>query len=514
MRGRHPRAMRLGFLIAICAAAALLVVASSSGARPAARHSAAAGHSDHCPAFGRAAVAADPRPGALRAFAIQFEQHPADMVTANSYQHAVDCVMRHEVAPYLAKGRPNLVVFDEDIGLETLAVGPRGAKARGVLRHGTSSCQGKPFPCETLAALSELDQGYARALRYLEARFPHLSSQLGRAFVAGTDEFARVFMGTMATVARRYHVFVVASNSQSPFALTRNPQAVKALHDPATPNVRAVYAPTSSHVYDQTFLWGPQVVHRHAPAPLANLLAVNRKVPLTSFEQALGFTAGPATGQAAVKNLEPFRIPGTRARLGFATSLPAFAYGSPRAPACANVAKTYMRCLSHLGANVLIQADANDGEWTGPDGSDSAEHWQPLSWMGSAWRAVSDSTVHFAYAVNPMMVGNLADTPFDGQSAILERGRTGRGCHYVGDGKFVPGQDDPALRSYAGAKPQFLAMAPWVVSGKSRSAMVAIGAQLASGKGPYHYEQTALVADLPFPVDHTRPGCVIAGRSG
>ena len=92
-----------------------------------------------------------------------------------------------------------------------------------------------------------------------------------------------------------------------------------------------------------------------------------------------------------------------------------------------------MRRLSKLGANVLIQADANDGQWTGVDGS---EQWQPLSWMGSAYRAVTDPTVKFDYAVNPMMVGNLADTPFDGQSAILERGRRGNGCHYVGDASW------------------------------------------------------------------------------
>ena len=41
------------------------------------------------------------------------------------------------------------------------------------------------------------------------------------------------------------------------------------------------------------------------------------------------------------------------------------------------------------------------------------------------------------------MVGNLADTPFDGQSAILQRGLRGRGCHYVGNGRFVAGQDVP-----------------------------------------------------------------------
>ncbi|HEY1523040.1 MAG TPA: hypothetical protein VGF70_08525 [Solirubrobacteraceae bacterium] len=467
-----------------------------------------------CPGFGRPAIAADPGPGALRVFAIQFEQQPAEMVSAGSYRTAIDCVMRHEVAPYLVKGRPNLVVFDEDVGLETLATGPRGAKTRYLLRHGTPACQGKPFPCETLAGLSDLDRGYSRALNYLEPRFPGLSKMLGRAFVAATDQFVRVFMGTMAHAALQYHVSLVASNSQPPFRQTADPRAVGALRDPATPDVHQVFVPTQARVYNQAFLWGPRVVHHGAPAPVANLLADNRKVPLTSFEQALGFTAGPSSGRAAIRNLRPFHIPGTRARLGFATSLPAFEYGSA-APGhqCDDVTRTYMNCLDHLGANVLIQAEANDGQWTGPDGSDTSELWQPLSWMGSAWRAVSDPSVHFAYAVNPMMVGNLADTPFDGQSAILERGRRGRTCHYVGNASFISGQDDPALRSYAGSKPQFLAMAPWVVSDRTRSALRAVGRKLAAGHVAYHYVQTALVADLPFPVDRSRRGCVIAGRS-
>ena len=468
-----------------------------------------------CPRYGRPAIAADPRRGALRVFAIQFEQQPARMLSAKSYEHAIDCVMRLEVKPHLARHRPNLVVFDEDIGLETLAIGPRGTEARKILRNGTPSCQGQPFPCETLAGLSALDRGYHRALRYLELRFPHLSDQLGRSFVAGTDEFVRVFMGAMARTARRYHVYVVASNSQAPFRLTRDPRAVAALHDPATPAGGEVFAPTSAHVYDQAFLWGPHVVRDRAPAPVANLLYANRKVPLTSFEQALGFSPGPAKGPAAMRNLRPFRIPGTRARLGFATSLPAFVYGPASiGHECRDVTQTYMRCLDRLAANVLIQADANDGSWTGPDGSDSAEHWQPLSWMGSAWRAVSDPTVAFKYAVNPMMVGNLADTPFDGQSAILERGPQRRTCNYVGNSQFVPGQDDPALRSYAGPKHQFLALAPWVAPDQARSKLVRIGQHLAAGTGHHHYVQTALIADLTFPIDRSRRGCIMAGRSG
>jgi hypothetical protein len=463
-----------------------------------------------CPHFGRPALASDPRPHALRVFAIQFRQQPATITSASAYSRAIDCAMRAEVAPHLAPGRPNLVVFDEDIGLEAIAAGPRGRSARTMLRRGVPSCRGQASPCATLATLSAIDGGYGRALAYLGRRFPKLSGQLGRAFVAATDQFVRTFMTTMAAEARRYHVYVVASNTQAPFRLTRDRSVVAALRDPGARAVRSVYAPTAGRAYDQTFLWGPRVSHRRAPAPLANLLAVNRKVPLTGFEQALGFAPGPSSGAAARDNLRPVRIPGTGVALGFATSLPAFAYGSSSpGRECDDVATTYMRCLDRLGANVLIQADANDGEWSGADG---AELWQPLSWMGSAYRAVTDPTVHFAYAVNPFMVGNLADTPFDGQSAILERGRRGSRCHYVGNGRFVAGDDLSTFRAYAGAKPQFLALAPWVVPERPRAALRRVGTALASGSGAVRYVQTAVIADLPFPVDRTHPGCVVAGR--
>ncbi|HXD67233.1 MAG TPA: hypothetical protein VNV17_21580 [Solirubrobacteraceae bacterium] len=467
----------------------------------------AAARAATCPHWGRPAVAADPRPHALRVFAIQFEQHPAQIATAADYRHAIDCALRTEVLPHLATDRPNLVVFDEDIGLETIAVGPRGAAARALLRRG-DGCSGDL--CLTLATLADINTGYGRALTYLQSRYPPLAQQLGRGFVAATDTFVRVFMTTMAGEARRHHLYIVASNTQAPFALTRNPAAVAALRDPATPNVTSVYAPTAGTAYDQTFMWGPRAVHRHDPPPLANLIADNRKVPLTSFEQALGFSPGPSVGAPARRNLEPVAIPGTGARLGIATSLPAFEYGTATAAhACDDVTRTYMRCLDRLGANVVIQADANDGAWTGGDGSDSLEHWQPLSWMGSAYRAVTDPGVHFAYAVNPFMVGNLADTPFDGQSAILQRRLRGRGCHYTGNARFVSGDDDPANRAYAGDKPQYLAIAPWVVPDAGRGTLRAAGNALL---GSDRYVQTALVADLPFPADRSRPGCITAGR--
>ena len=501
------RGIRARALPALAVGAVVLGASALPGPAPAL----AAGGS--CTGWGRPAVAADPHLHALRVFAIQFEQQPARMASASGYERAIDCAIRTEVLPHLARGRANLVVFDEDVGLETIAIGPRGTSARALLRNGVPSCAGQP-PCFTLATLSAINGGYGTALSYLGPAYPKLGSQLGRGFVAATDEFARVFMTTMATEARRYGLYVIASNTQAPFRVTRDPAAITALADPGAPRPRAVYAPTAGVAYDQTFVWGPRLVHRGAPAPLANLIADNYKVPLTGFEQALGFAAGPSRGAAARRNLRPIRIPGTGARLGLATSLPAFQYGR-RVPghACDDVALTYMRCLDQLGANVLIQADANDGEWTGPDGS-GKERWQPLSWMGSAYRAVSDPSVGFTYAVNPFMVGNLADTPFDGQSAILQRGlrgQPGRGCHYIGNGSFVPGQDLPLYRADAGSKAQFLALAPWVRSG-SRTRLRRVGTALAAGTGGYRYVQTAVIADLPFPADRTRSGCVPAGR--
>ncbi len=241
-------ALLAGVVVALVAAAAL----------PAAARTAS------CPHWGRPAVAADPGPHALRVFAIQFQQHPAQIATAADYRRAIDCALRTEVLPHLASTRPNLVVFDEDIGLETIAVGPRGAAARALLERG-NGCTGAL--CLTLATLADINTGYGRALTYLQFRYPPLARQLGRGFVAATDTFVRVFMTTMATEARRYHLYIVASNTQAPFALTRNGAAVAALRDPGTPNVGSVYAPTAGTAYDQTFVWGPRAIHPSRPRP-------------------------------------------------------------------------------------------------------------------------------------------------------------------------------------------------------------------------------------------------------
>jgi hypothetical protein len=274
-----------------------------------------------------------------------------------------------------------------------------------------------------------------------------------------------------------------------------------------------VYVATSPSVYNEVLMWGPRDVRSTGPDVLRNVVASNLKVPLTPLEAEIGFAPGPSTGPAAIANLRPFALPGTRARIGFATSLPAFTYGTPPAGVdpCSDTSLYYMRCLDRLGANLVIQDEANPGRWTGADGN-GIELWQPLSWMSSTYRTVSDPTVRFDYNVTAMMVGNLADLPFDGQSAITQRGFRGRrrGCHYVGNESFLPAEDQAVFRSYAGSRPDFLALAPWVVPDASRASLRSVGASLAPGSGSAlenDYLETALIADLPFPPDRRRPDC-------
>jgi hypothetical protein len=110
-----------------------------------------------------------------------------------------------------------------------------------------------------------------------------------------------------------------------------------------------------------------------------------------------------------------------------------------------------------------------------------------------------------------MLVGNLGDLVFDGQSAITQRGgAAGAGCHYIGNAAWTAGEDRPDLTDEAGPKREFLAIAPWVVPDAARGELRVVSARLAPGSGDAlegDYTETALAADLPIPVDTARPGC-------
>ncbi len=459
----------------------------------------------------------DPKPGAPRVFAMQFKQEIRNVVTYAGFRRKIDCMLHEYVLPHLARNRPNVVVFNEDVGLMTLATGSRGAAARATFGNPDSLPSCGFEGCAALAALQAIGAAYAPQVAAYESRYPSMGALAGD-FVGPTDTLARGWMQTFSDLARRYGIYIAGSSTQAPFRESRKPADIATFADPDHPKPKFVYVATQGAAYNTAFLWGPKTVNPKTAKPLRNVVMENEKVPLTSLEAALQISPGPSSGKASRDNLRPYHLPGTRAKLGFATSLPAFEYGSdfaappPGAGPCADVAVTYMRCLDHLGANVVLQDEANPGRWAADAGSGT---WQPLEWMGSTWRAVADGTVGFDYEVTPFMVGNLADLPFDGQTAIAQRGAArGPGCHFAGDGRFRPNppeSDQTAASQYAGRKRQFLAIAPWVRHGKGRDAMRSAAAALAPGSGSGRendYAETAVIADLPFPVDRGRRGCV------
>ena len=464
-------------------------------------------------------VSRDPAPRAPRVFAMQYKQEVANVVSYGAFRTKIECLIREYVEPRLARGRPNVVAFTEDVGLATIATGSRGQAARDLLSTpgGVPGCEGQPAPCGAARALLTINAAYDQQNGAYRARFPEMGP-IEQGFVAPTDTFARGWMQVFSDMARRYGIYVVGSNNQAPFRESRDPSEIAAFADPDLPEPPgSVFVATEDAVYNEAFIWGPDNVREEGPWPLRNVVAQNKKVPLTELEQLLQVSAGPSSGPDAVANLRPYRLPGTKARLGIATSLPAFQFGHqfadppPEVDPCSDTRLYYMHCLDDLRANVVIQDEANPGPWavTQPGG------WQPLEWMGSSWRHVGDPSVRFAYNVTPFMVGNLADLVFDGQSSIAQRGKArGPGCNYVGTRKFQAGppENDPApYRPYAGRKREFLAVAPWVERNGKRDELRAVAKRLAPGSGDpmeNDYVETALIADLPFPVDRERPGCV------
>ena len=149
--------------------------------------------------------------------------------------------------------------------------------------------------------------------------------------------------------------------------------------------------------------------------------------------------------------------------------------------------------LSAGGCSVLLQPDANGSPWTGQEGIYPAGQQprdQPLAWLESSWQVTSSQQIR--YAVNPMVVGNLLDLSFDGQSAI-----TG------------PVEEGPSPRSYVMTPPRrgFLALLPWVEDGPPEN-YAGQGQHLAAHSGHPRenaYRSGVIWADLDLPPLRLRP---------
>jgi len=431
--------------------------------------------------------------GALRVFAIQYRMDLAHAVSIESYRYAMRRLMDELVVPHQVLGRPTLVVYPEAVGLLVMAIGDRGQALR---RRGEVPVAPPEddVPIALIGAMGELAEASADRIDAYVERFGPFDMRTA-VFLASTDTAARAFSQTFSDIARDYGVWVVAGNYQPPYAETGDPHDVAAF---GIPGDDVAYVATTAKVTNATFLWGPHDVDLGAPLGERNLFARNEKVPLTEMELGLGVAEGPADGHAGRRNASWTDVAGFR--VGFATSLPAFAYGYPfgqRPPGFdpfADLRTSYAAAQDALDVDVMIQSDAN-GPWAVPVASGA---WQPLEWMGSTWRAVADPTVRFRYNVTPMMTGNLLDLMFDGQSSITARGHVGSGSHFVGNAARAL-TDPPEYQVYASDKAEFLAVSPWLVPDASREQLMALSRALSPGSGTpleNDYIETAIFADL------------------
>ena len=451
------------------------------------------------PSSWRATTGTKHRGAPLRVFAIQFKQDVEHVRTYATFRRAMRCLMHEFVEPYRRAGQPTLVVFPEDVGLATLATGRRGRAARAFAATPLGAPVGDAAPAGGTVALQQLAVEYAPQVAAYRAMYPDVDPRRAL-LLAATDTSARAVSQTFSDIARDFGVYVVASNNQAGFRETHDPAEVALFGDPDVDDGTA-YVATSGRVPNRTFLWGPDDIDPAAPQGTRNLIFTNQKVPLTPLEiDLLGLSPGPSRGRAGIRNAAGAEVAGFR--LGFATSLPAFTYGTPfgrtAAHPCRNTARTYMHCMEARGVDVVVQAEANPGRWAGPGGRSD---WQPLEWMDSTWRSVADPAVSFDYNITAHMVGNLFDLAFDGQTAITARHERSRPRQYVGNRQAL--RSDPArFRRYAGAKRHFVQLVPWVCRGPAAAArdrLRACAAERAPGSGSpleNDYLQTAVFADM------------------
>jgi predicted amidohydrolase len=357
--------------------------------------------------------------------------------------------------PHLVADRPNLLVLGELLGLPAALVGWRGSLAR---RARTSR-----------SALTLLALAYLPRLIHYRRRWPSIS--LARALcLALTDAFYRPFVGALSRLAAVHATHLVATTLAPRVRRSIDPNAIARF---GRPGAGEVYLPTAPEVYNSAFVFGPD----------GTQLGRVDKVFLTESERRmLDLVPG---------RLEDVRvIPSTAGRLGVAISLDAFT-------------PDYLRHLDALGAEIVLQPDANDQLWAAP--SVTCE-WQPQEWLSSALGCLQPTYPHLRYNVCAMQTGLFFNLVFDGQSSITAAANTspepGPAGNFVGNDGFLDTRTGEPLLG------RMLAIAPWVADdpavaepdialAERRAQLANVGAlRLPGGKCAGAFRESVIWADL------------------
>ena len=203
------------------------------------------------------------------------------------------------------------------------------------------------------------------------AKDPGINNFISAIFLSLTDRFVRDFYNLFQSLSIKYGVYTVTCNNMPRFKRSGDR-----------------WEPANPRVYNTAFVFDTS----------GRLLFSQDKVFLTAEEMNLGISSGN------LNEVSSFEIEGRQ--IGIAISLDAF---TPQ----------YISRLED--AEIIIQPDANPGKW---NSILSNGRWQPEEWMDSAYY-ITQRMAKAKHVINPMMVGNLMDIRFEGQSSVTKKAEKG-----------------------------------------------------------------------------------------
>ncbi len=373
--------------------------------------------------------------GTVRVFAIG---HVFSLDDARSYETFEASYRRdmREIEPCLSKDRPNLVTFPEDAGLIAWFLGSRGAVARTAV--------------DSQTAFYNVYGEWAEAAVHYQNEFPGISLARSLTLALG-DPAWRAMNQTFGGIARDWNVWVITSANLPESEQSADP-ALAMLRDPDADG--DPWVATTADCFNSALLYAPGGEYRGR---------INKVFLTDPEEQLLDLSNGRLDELGVLHLYDPGRLD---LRVGIAISRDAFY-------------PPFNRRMEDLGAQLIVQPEAFSG-WTIEQ---APGDWLPDVILASGWMETQKYR-SFRHNVTPMLVGNLIDQVFDGQTWITK--------------KAAPA-DAPIGFVGAGTLPGWLEIGPWTYGDADRATLRAQGVALAPGGAEAgRYRSGHAMADLAF----------------
>ena len=397
------------------------------------------------------------------------------MVTYASFRTKIECMIRERVLPRLAHGAPNVVAFNEDIGLMTLGTGSRGAEARAIVEDPASVCPGEGFPARRSSTLARCSRPPTRGRSApTSQRFPEPARASARVFTGGHGHLrARLDAGVLGHGASATASTSSArTTSRRSASRSTRPRSTRS----ATPTCRGPSRcswPPGPKVYNEAFMWAPaRRAQRGAARRCATWCSRTRRCRSPTSRTSLAGRERPQ--HRPRRGREPAAVPAARH---------ARADRLRHEPAGVHLRRPARRRGPLLRHEQVLHAlprqarheprDAGRGE-PGPLGHRRRRSGSRSTGCAPPGARSPIPTVDFDYNVTPHLVGQLGDLVFDGQTAITQRGLRGREALQLRGQLALPARarrrtTPPRSSPTRARKREFLALAPWVTPDAPRA---------------------------------------------